>query len=478
MQTGTIVHRRAGHFPPNAFWEAVFAANPHGWGATVFKDGGLMISTSDEGMDLNFLQDTLKEFEDCNMTFYFASSDAAISKVDLSPHILVVKKDEDDAEVPQIVAFIEGNFPTYAKVGSSHPAEYHMAMEYLGPKLESVYDMCEGDLDKVFVQLEKPFFKKELLLTSVSRGHITLVLANGKALTYSQSDGLATEYDWGWTSNNHGYAVGGKKQEAASTKKPSMFSGKSTVREKANPQPSATIAEAVKSPETGGAVIKNITIKRDKPGGQLSRKDRKVWYQARIGYAPPGWEQCVAINVYYSPENKLLTFAQVKAMGLEAASLPPLNNPQRGKDTETDNIEHDEKAPATNGGVTSEVLPIMNPETRKHMKAFMERPEVKKIIAENADMIEDPAKVAALEAKYADFARQLGYKSIDDFLMLDYEQFFDIAKSRPDGIAVMAWSFRNIIAYHRTKKIEKVEEVVADTPPVKTKRPSMFAQAS
>lgn len=477
MQTGTIVSRRAGTFPPNAFWEAVLAANPHGWGAAMVNEEGLLLNTSDVGCSLEEIQETLKTFEDKNITFYFANSEGGVSEKDLSPHIILVKMDGEE-EIPQVVVFADGNFPTYAKTSSSHPPEYHMVMEYLQPKLEAVYELCDGDLDKVFVQLEKPFFKKELLLTSVSRGHITLVLANGRSLTYSQPDNNSGEFPWGWASNTHGY-VEGKKKEAAPEKKPSMFSGKSTVREKAPTQPSTAIAEAVAAPATGGAAIKNYNVIKDRPPGHLSRKDRKQWYQSRIGYAPPEWERCCSIEFYTDAHKKLVTWAEIKRLGLGAAALPPLKNPVRGTDTETDNIEHE---PVSGAGeeqpiVTAEVLPIMSPDTRKHIQKIMADKKTQKIVAGNAELIMDPAIVQSLEAKFADFARQVGAKSIDEFLLWDYEQFRDLGKEKPDGLAVMAWSFRNIIAYHRTKKVEKVEEPVTTEAPPKVKRPSMFAKA-
>lgn len=480
MQTGTIVVRKAGTFIPNEYLEKVLAANPHGWGAALVDDG-LQLNSADEGATLELIQETMKTFEKKDITFYFANSETGISMQDISPYVCVIKKDADDAEVPQIVAFVEGNFPTYAKKDSSHPAEYHMVSDYLLPKLENLYDVCDGDLNKVFTQMQKPFFQKELLLTSVSRGNITLVGANGASLTFAQND-LSAEYPWGWVSNTHGYATHSAKEEVkAEVKKQGMFPSRSTVREKANVQPSAKIAEAVKQPTSAGTIIKNYTVTKGRPPAHLSRADRKDWYKTRIGYLPPAWEKCCEIE-FYNDAGKLLTFSQVKKMGLDAAGLPALKNPQRDarsdKDTDTDNIPHTEQNEPVKADkpVTAEILPIMSPETRKHIRALIEKPEVKKIIAENAEMIHDPKMVQSLEAKYADFAKQLGIKSIDEFLQWDYPMFLALAKERPDGLAVMAWTFRNIIAYHRTKK--SAEEAPAETTTVKSKTPMFPSRKS
>lgn len=475
MQGGTIVQRKANTFIPNEYLEKALAANPNCWGAAMVGDGELQLNSSDEPATVEFIQETMQAFADKDITFYFGHADAAISMTDVPPYIIIVKKDGEE-EVPQIVGFFDGNFPAFDKPGSSHPPEYHLAADYLIPKLEGLWEMSDGDLDKVTAQLQKPYFKKELLLTSVSRGTITLVCANGTCLTFAQSD-LSAEFPWGWVSNTHGYATEAAKEEKPKVK-PSMFAGKSTVRERVNVEPSSKIAEAVQPPKTDATVIKNYTVKKERPAAHLSRSERKDWYPARIGYRPPGWEKNIAIDVVYSPEGKMMTFAQIKKLGLEATPILALlkNNPARdsAKDVEPDHIpQPEEKVPdkPTEKQVTAEILPIMSPETRKHINVMRKDPAIQKIIAENADMILDPAKVQALEAKFADFARQVGAESIDEFLKWDYSQLLELGKTRVDGLAVMCWTFRNIVAAHRTK----VKEAVAETAP--KVKPSMFAKA-
>lgn len=474
MQGGTIYQRKADTFAPNEYLVKVLEANPNCWGAAMVDGGLLQLNSAGEGASLEFIQETMKAFADKNITFYFGQSDAALSMTDIPPYVLIVKKDGDE-EIPQIVGFFDGNFPAYDKGGSSHPPEYHLATEYLIPKLEGLWEMADGDLGKVTAQLQKPYFKKELLLTSVSRGTITLVCANGTCLTFAQSD-LSADFPWGWVSNTHGYAATVKVEEKpVKQPKPSMF--KSTVREKVNGEPSPKIAEAVEPPKTDAAIIKNYTVKKERPGAHLSRRERKEWYPVRIGYRPANWEKNIEIDVVYSPEGKLMTFAQIKALGLQAPAILALTkNPPKetGKDVEPDNIPPPEVSEQKEKAVTAEVLPIMSPDTRKHLQALMKDPAVQKIIAENADIIIDPARVQALEAKFADFARQLGAKSIDEFIPWSYEMMLELGKTRPDGLAVMCWTFRNIVAAHRTKAKPELAE---KEEPATGKKPSMFAKA-
>lgn len=472
-QTGTIVHRKANTFLPNEFVDKLLAANGSGWGAAVVMDGELQLNSADEGMTVEFLQETCKAFPDKDITFYMCSAESGLSINDISPYILVVKK-EGEEEVPQIVGFVEGNYPSFVKDKSSHPPEYHMVSDYLIPKLESMYEMADGDLSKVTEQLKKPHFKKELLLTSVSRGTITLVCANGAILTFAQND-LSGEFGWGWTSNTHGYEGSAVKAAAVAetVKKKSMFPSRSTVREAA---PSAKIAEAVKSDTTAAATIKNYTVKKWKPDAHWSRKDKKNAYQQKIGYAPPGWEQGIAIDVYVGPDNKVMTFAQVKELGLAAASLPKLNNPPRGKDTDNENIDSP-KADVNDRMVATAILPLMGPKTREHIKDMLKTPKIQKILADNADIITDPKIVEGFETKFADFARQLGAKTMDEFAGWSYEMMLDLGKSNPDGLAVMCNTFRNSWLKLRQplikEELKEVKEEVKD-PNRKIEKVSMF----
>jgi hypothetical protein len=511
MQGGTIVQRKANEFLSNEFLEKVLAANPNCWGAALVSDNELQLNSGEEGASLDFVQETMQSFPDKDITFYFGHADAALNKADIPPHILIVKK-EGEEEIPLIVGFFDGNFPAYDKGGSSHPPEWHLANDYLIPKLEGLMEMADGDLNKVTEQLKKEYFKKELLLTSVSRGTITLVCANGTCLSFTQKDDPNTgDIPGGWTSNKHGYKTEAAKEPDKPVKR-SMFDrvvsgNRSTVREKVVIQPdnvtAATeklaeaasgfpkgapsadaLAKATAAAKTGTTakppVPEGYTVKSERPGAHLSRREKKDWYPIRIGHRPSGWEKNIAVDVIYGPDGKMRTYSQIQKLGLEAAPILALlkNNPAKDntKDIEPNDVRPEDTLPVEKQ-VTAEVLPIMSPSTREHIKAMMTDAKVQKIIAENADIIQDPATVAALEAKFSDFARQLGAKSLDEFIPWSYEMMLDLAKTRPDGLAVMCWTYRNIVAAHRSKKLPSdvvIDKIVEDAT---TKKRGMFARA-
>ena len=478
-QSGTIVRRSANTFIPDAYLELVTAANPNGYSAAFVEDGNVKFVKDTAGATVDDIKETMQAYPDKDITFYFCQSDAALNQDDLPPYVLL----QENKNTPLILGFIDGNFPNFAKSESSHPPEFFFAHEYLVPKFEGMAEMSE-DLNKVTAAMQKPYFKKELLLNCVSRGYVTLVCANGTDLTFAQGD-TSAEYKWGWVSNNHGYALAPPEEKKVEKKKGGIF-GRSTVREPANVPPKEEIAEAVKVNVTAVSIIKNFkgwTVKDWAPKPSDSRSNKKDGYKTRIGYLPPGWEQCPTVRAYYDPGGKLSTFAQMnKALGLEAAGLQKLAaNPPRmqGKDTEPDKVEHDQTLPAESKAVTTEILPIMSPPGREYIEKLRGTEQYKKMIAENAAVINDPKKFEGYEAKFVDFAKQMGAKSMDEFAMWDDTMLFNLANDRPQEMMVMARAFINIYNRNRAKgAIEEAPintEVVNDPP---KKKGGIFGRAA
>lgn len=471
MSSGVIIRRKAGVFVPTDYAKRAIEANPTAWGVALVTEGELMLNKG-TGLDLELFQDTQKDFEKQDITFGLVSSPSAISLEDISPFTILSNTDKE--ETPLLVAFIDGRFPQYEQSQSSHPAEFFVANEYLIPKLQEMFDLTGGDIAKVMEVLKKPHFKKDMLLTATPSGVITFVSATGEALTFAKTDD-ASEYSWGWVSRNYDYAKAPPTDRTEEVpKKKTMFPNKSTVREAA---PSSAVA-AVASGITADA-NKGITVHKWTPDKDMSRSNRKDAFKQRIGYLPEGWadrEHPVTVEVYYR-NGKLLTHSEFKRLGLTAVGLPVLNNPPEqnnrdNKDVQPEHVKGPERP--ISKAVTTEVLPLMSPATREHINKIMADTTVQKLIADNADIMSDPNKVKQLEAKFADFATQLGRKNIDDFMPWSYQMMEELAKARPDGIAVMCWTFRNMLAGKMAKEATKVEApVVEEVAPV-VQRKTMF----
>jgi hypothetical protein len=220
----------------------------------------------------------------------------------------------------------------------------------------------------------------------------------------------------------------------------------------------------VSPPEAaGGSVVANFTTRKEGPRKDDSRKDRKLFYQRRIGYCPVGWENNIQIEVWVDKlTNQTVFLSEIKKLGIDAVGVPKLNNPGRaeGKDTDADNLSGSERE--TGPAVVDVPLPIIPPKGREYAHDLLRNEDVKKLIAENGNPISDPKDTKGNEIKIAGFSEQLGLKDgLMDFARLPFSYYDKISKERPDLMANLCWAFKNMAFSLKLKAGEKLtgEEV-------------------
>lgn len=491
MQTGVIVRRNPDQFIPNEFIELALKNNPSAYGAAII-DGAEGLKTSSGGKDeltVDFVKETMEAFPNRAITFYFCNSDGAVNDADLFPQILL-----SDGDTPRLAVFVDANMPGFVKKDSSRGAESHFVEDWLLPKFNDIAELVDGDLDKIMAYCSKDSFRKDVLQNAVSRGAITLV-SEKTALTFATGD-TCKEYPWGWTSNHYGFEMQTEKKEDTPPVKKNMFAKRSTVREpaaSAGPivDQTGTPVSKVAAQIAGSTSIRpQYSVKKGRPEGNLSRKNKKKWYEIRIGYYPQGGDKSAEIEYYVDQTGKLLAWGQVKKLGLDAVGLPKLNNPARinaqqeqeienEKDTDPHTVEGNDLQNQPQPKVSSEILPILPPQTRDHILKAMGTDEVKKIISESGDIVATAEQAKAMEAKFADFTKQLGDKySIQDFMKMPYEWLYKLGSEKPAGLAILAWTFKNMLVARMAKEATKaaaapvVEEKVEAPAPKK----NMFAK--
>lgn len=468
-QFGAVVRRPAGKTMPEAYLQLLIDNN-NCMGAVV-SDGPDLVLNKEDGLDLEYLKSTEDTYKDNDVTYYFGKSTAALDLNDISPHIILGTSDE-----PEMVAFVAGQFPGYAKAESSHPETFFYVHDFLQPEIESMSELCE-DVEKILNNLEKPIQKKKMLKDASSYGVVCLVGAGGWSITWAQADN-AMEFEWGWTSETYGYPNAQKAEETkevASTRKTfPKRSQRSTVREAAPGTGPSTSETTPKTPaETAKADTKQTTqnakpydVRKESPPLTHSRKDRKAWYRCRIGYYPKGGEQNVAISVFFDTKTKrTLTVSQVKSLGLAKLGLPKLENPDRdtGKDTETEHVEQTEeqRQAATSKQVSTDLMPIISPNSREFFQNLLKTQKAQKAIAETGEAVTNPQFLKEIEEKVAPYYTQLGYKDADTFwasVPKTYEFLFDVARQKPDIAAKFMHDLMCINLSGRLRKEAKLSE--------------------
>lgn len=455
-QTGVNVQRKSGQTLPEAYLKLVLDNNPTAWGASIVTENGIMIASGDDAT-IKLIQSTCNDFKDCDISFYFCNSTSAINMDDVSPFSLV-----EVADQPMVIASIVGEYPGFNQTASTHPSAFFFA-NHLTQKFKDLFELTDGNLDKIIAHVEKKSFKDELLLGSTDSG-VTFTVANGKSTTVCLAD-TQKEYPWGWTSNHYGFEV---DIAVGTGKKTSMFPSRSTVREKAPAAASASVPPVEQKPieHPGGppvtsassTLLMNIGKVKAAALATWKRQDKKKWYQRYLGYAPRGFENCPEVEIYMDSKGNKMTKAEVDKLGLAKLELPPLQNPGRedGKDVEPNNIPQPDVSPSP-PGVTDKVLPIMGPKAREWAKAFIATAEVKRIIAENGAVISDPAQTQQQEQMFQSFGLQLGEKDgFVSWLKLSFPMFMKVATERPEVMANFAWNMRNALASRMAREGKKL----------------------
>lgn len=472
--TQVIIRRKAGQEIPEGFFKAAKAACPDAWGIGYVQDGKLELNHG-ESLELDDLRETEKNSGD--FTLCMVASPGGTNLKAVPPYELAANGEDE----PVVAVAIDGEFPGFVKEKSPHPSIYHLA-NFVGDKVTDMLNILDGDLDKTFAKMNTDDFKDKIKMNAVSRGYLTFLGQNDKAITIFQGD-TAKDYPWGWVSNTFGWDKGGKEEEPP--KKKGLF--KSTIREKA---PQATASDVVdKQKETnktetavkpsGNNTVKkeaekpviltleNITVKRVKCPDHYSRKEKRKWAKTTLGHIPPTMDEPGReYEVYMSPTNRVLTREEVsKALGMSAAKLPPLNNPKHEKNPDPDSID-------PNKQVSTQPLPILSPTGRNRLRGFLADERIVKIIGERGDVISDPDKVQSHEAKIEPLAAQLGMKSMDDFYKLPFPEVQKIAAANFHDICCMFWDAKTEVIKLRRKlaKLEKTPQATEE-PEVKAEEP-------
>lgn len=468
--SGVIVRRYPDQFVPNEYSALAIKNNPTAYGAAVIIDGKMQTVTGgvtpDDKLDVEFVNSTMQEYKSSPITFYFHSSDGAVDMDDVSPHILL----SDEEGEPLLVAFVEGNLPGFEKKGSSHPSTTHFVSDWLVAELNKIAEVVDGDLAEIMKYLSKDSFKEKLGKNFVSRGSVTFMTKDA-CHTLSIGDS-GKEFPWGWVSNHYGFGIAKETKEPPKEepkKKPNMFAKKSTVRESVDPailnKPKIEHKEETNLKASTTIAKPIYSIKKGRPDATMSRKKRKGWYEARIGYYPAGGDKSCEIEYYVDQTGKLLQWGNIKSMGLDAVGLPKLTNPPRmnardDKDVEPEHIPETTQPNNQPQKVPTEALPILSPEQRTRTLAFIDRPEIKKLIAEG-DIVATAEQAKQMEVKFAEVCQQLGRPDLKlmDFAKIPFPELHSLGeKIGIHGMATFLKNAFNMLAAKLAKEKIKAEK--------------------
>ena len=398
-QKGTIVFKKKELLIPEGYLDAVLKAMPSGVGYAYHdhsdKKPNLYVERGNGKNEVKDIMNVQNDTVDNEVLFWFTLGDHEIADEDLQPFVVLGKEVIQDGGIDpyscHAVGFAEGDFFNYIPTGSDHSNEYFLFNKYLIPRLLRMGD----DAGKMFDALRDDLNKMDIVGQLGARGNIVLLSNTGRIIPFIKNENYR-EFEWGWTTNNHGYTegtaetttkskLGGRLQQLGRKVMGKPIASTEPVKQPDKPTP-------VEPPKTDTADVKRyqeIEAYTDFPQG-LSNNSLKQAYKNALGYLPSNWKDRPRIKF----KKKILVQGPVSDIKPKSTTIKDFKD----LDKYATKVEDKDKA------VTAETLPILPPKIIEAIKAdFL-------TVDKSSRAIPDPEQIMADMKKYPSFWEQFGIK--------------------------------------------------------------------
>lgn len=358
------------------------------------------IETSRGPADIEALMKTQEAFKEKRLILSLGHHPVGFPDDETQPFSMI--KDSNDDEV--VVAFLDGDFPKFAKKNSLYSSAYHFANDFLAPKLGEMYRACEGAMPEFMKKIQT--LKKEIQANADPRGVVTIVTYDDAItpVSFSKND-LDGDYPEFWTSNSYGYDD--EPEEEADDEADDSLEGSTSgtpVVAAALPPPK----KAKKNLLGGGPVVapgtkstpvpeNNLVVKKDEewvmascPTNIVKNKDIRRWYDRMAGTVPGNFKDRPQVRVQKSRLNPTIkSLQEIGDRAVASATAPAPQGLQNAKPPAS--VPNAEPIKAT-----SEFFHIIPAEDQqKFFKNFAVRPDVKGNV--------EPEDIQGQEKRWATF---------------------------------------------------------------------------
>lgn len=216
LHTVSIVPVKANETIPPTLLHKLLTENRSWLGFVVRETGQIVVEKYDDiGKDT--VENHVKEFtgildntKSFPRMFCFGSFPEKFDSDEVQPWTVI----KDSKGNPMLVVAMEGDFPGRGIEGLSE--FYGLMNEYLGPKIESMYNLLGNDPEKLFNYLRSDTFAADLKNVYSHRAVFAFMPMTGEPFSHGQNE-LGGKYSWGAASNVYGYTE--SAQEAATPAK-------------------------------------------------------------------------------------------------------------------------------------------------------------------------------------------------------------------------------------------------------------------
>lgn len=498
MKAG-ILHRFSGMIAPLDYLKVLAKNNSHGFGFVHLGETGMEVKTFPGSVDMDVVFTAQTKFP--RQTFYWAADlPSKYMESDLQPFVLLSQKmsrpDREALDIPLIALLMEGDFSRYYYKETGHVDAWNVSEKFFKPKVEQLWRLTNGNLDKVYEELSADHVKDEVGNVFTTNGNIVLVFANGKDIKYEKSD-TCRQFEWGWVSNTYGWGkktavenMGDLLKGAAAP----LVSAVKAVEGLGTPK-----AKPEDDPNKIEFYLKDYEKKRC-PAGIDRGKRVDAWYRQNAGYLPtnarqerpfvymltdrrkaeyklkayrdkvekktmmPKTETAIEAAMNKALEEKSVTLStkvpsevpaqeepkkltasdrlKAKAAARKAAQDQAEVKP---KDIEPHNLpKPDDKGvyhltPKPSPDLINiEDLPILPPEDKVEILSYG-----KKFGDVDGEWMPNPDELKQIEAKLPDAFALLGFKGASPTYGWTFVRFKEIAQKHPDFGALLMMAYRN-----------------------------------
>lgn len=212
--SGVIVVIKPDQLLPAAFRQVLLADCPHGFSYSV-AEGNNTLESGFFDTKGEKVEEVIKTLDELNTKFKSKKLVLFFNRMEDPPEIcqqpipILTSK----AGSLLINAFVDGEFKKYESDQEFDPGTAFV-MRFFGDEVAKKYEECGKSLDKLFKELEREDYRKDLWDHMEPRGVVILHDTRGQVLTLSRSNGKSYgEYEWGISSNSLGYKEEKKVEE-------------------------------------------------------------------------------------------------------------------------------------------------------------------------------------------------------------------------------------------------------------------------
>lgn len=205
---GAVLLKKKDQVIPKELFEKVLAEYQSCMGyALAAKENGkdkiYMATFDDPPFRWTEIEEIMEHQKQYEIMFFFGKFPAGFNKEDLQPFTVF----SDTGDVPQIVAFMVGDFTPFTRPDSNLSNAYHCLTNRIQEDIDRMIRLTKGNIGAIMEEINTPSFRKDWLGNNVSSGAIA-VLGNTGQWVLFQNNNSFREFPWGWTTNNLGFETG------------------------------------------------------------------------------------------------------------------------------------------------------------------------------------------------------------------------------------------------------------------------------